>query len=153
MHYFPRMRKATSRSSNLFRSQEALRILLCETVNSCWQLTQSKHHVRVPKPRGSYCLVNNSVRSHNHTMSVTLNLGAVGIILPASKPAHSVSQAIIFTSYLREPFDFADLDDCACYVDLMWFVELTVFVSVCVSVRLRVALNLLMVVLHVLLLG
>ena len=74
-------------SSDLFRSQETERILLCETKNSCWQWIQSKHHERVPK-RGSYYLVNNSVRSRNHTMSVTLNLGAVGIIWPACKPVH-----------------------------------------------------------------
>ena len=74
-------------SSDLFRSQEAERILLCETVNLCWQWIQSKHHVCVPK-RGSYYLANNSVRSRNHTMSVTLNLGAVGIIWPACKPVH-----------------------------------------------------------------
>ena len=74
-------------SSDLFRSQEAERILLCEMVNSWWQWIQSKHHVRVPK-HGSYYLVNNSVRSRNHTMSVTLNLGAVGIIWPACKPVH-----------------------------------------------------------------
>ena len=42
-----------------------------------------KPHVRVPK-RGSNYLVNNLVRSHNHEMSVPLNLGAVGIIWPAS---------------------------------------------------------------------
>ena len=70
-----------------FRSQEAERIFLCETVNLCWQWIQSKHYVRVPK-RGSYFLLNNSVRSRNHTMSMTLNLGAVGIIWPASKPVH-----------------------------------------------------------------
>ena len=51
------------RSSDLLRSQEA----------------ESKYQVRVSK-RGSYYLVDNSVRSRNHTMSVTLNLGAVGII-------------------------------------------------------------------------
>ena len=33
-------------SSDLSRSQEAERILLCETVNSCWQWIQSKEHVR-----------------------------------------------------------------------------------------------------------
>ena len=74
-------------SSESFRSQEAERILLCETVNSCWQWIRSKHYVRMPKC-GSYYLVNNSVRSCNDTMSVTLNLGAVGIIWPASKPVH-----------------------------------------------------------------
>ena len=106
VHYSPRMWKATSLSSHLFRSQEAEWNLLCETVNSRWQWTRSKHHVRVPKPRGSYYLVNNSVRSDNHTMSVTLNLGAVGIIQPAGKTrSHSVSQAIIFTSLLTELFD------------------------------------------------
>ena len=51
-------------SSDLSRSQGAEMILLCETVNSCWQWIQSKHHVRVRK-RGSYYLVNNSVRSRN----------------------------------------------------------------------------------------
>ena len=66
-------------ASDLFRSQEAERILLYETVNSCWQWFRSKHHVRVPK-RGWYYLVNNSVRSRNHAMTETLNLGAVGII-------------------------------------------------------------------------
>ena len=84
---FPETAKSGFGSSDFFRSQEAERILLCETVNSCWQWTRSKHHVRVPK-RGSYYLVNNSVRSRNHTMSVTLNLGAVRIIWPASKPVH-----------------------------------------------------------------
>ena len=74
-------------SSDLFRSEEAERILLCETVNSCWQWIQSKHHVRVPQ-RGSCYLVNYSVRSRNHTMSVTLNLGAVGIIWSSCKPVH-----------------------------------------------------------------
>ena len=74
-------------SSDLSRSQEAERIFLCETVNWCWQWIQSKHHVRVPK-RGSYYLVNNSVRSRNHAISVTLNLGAVRIIWPACKPVH-----------------------------------------------------------------
>ena len=33
-------------------------------------------------------LVNNSVRSRNHAISVTLNLGAVRIIWPACKPVH-----------------------------------------------------------------
>ena len=74
-------------SSESFRYQEAERILPCETVNLCWQWIRSKHHVRVQK-RGSYYLVNNSVRSCNHAMSMTLNLGAVGIIWPASKPIH-----------------------------------------------------------------
>ena len=46
---------------------------------------RSKHHVHVPR-RGSYYLVNKSIRSRKHAMSVTLNLGAVGIIRPASKP-------------------------------------------------------------------
>ena len=74
-------------SSDLSRSQEAERILLCETVNSCWQWIRSKHHVRVPK-RCSYYLVNNSIRSRNHAISVTLNLGAVRIIWRACKPVH-----------------------------------------------------------------
>ena len=100
------MRKVTARSSDLFRSQEAERILLCETVNSCWQWTRSKHHVRVPKLCGSYYLVNNSVQSCSHTMSVTLNLGAVGIIQAASNRAHILYQPIIFTSLLTELFDF-----------------------------------------------
>ena len=44
-----------------------------------------KRHVRVPK-RGSYYLVlNNSIQSRNHVMSVTLNLDAVGI---TGKPVH-----------------------------------------------------------------
>ena len=79
--------KPLHRSSDLSRSQEAERILLCETVNSCWQWIKSKHHVRVPK-RGSCYLVNNSVRSRNHAISVTLILGAVRIIWPACKPVH-----------------------------------------------------------------
>ena len=74
-------------SSDLSRSQEAERILLCETANSCWQCIQSRHHVPVPKC-GSYYLVNNSVRSRNHVISVTLNPGAVRIIWPAGKPVH-----------------------------------------------------------------
>ena len=74
-------------SSDLSRSQEAESILLCKTVNSCWQWIQSKHQVRVRK-RGSHYLVINSVRSRNHAISVTLNLGAVRIIWPACKPVH-----------------------------------------------------------------
>ena len=74
-------------SSKSFRSEEAERILLSEMVNSCWQWIRSKHHGRVPK-RGSYYLVNNSVRSRNPPMSVTLNLSTVGIIWPAWKPVH-----------------------------------------------------------------
>ena len=54
------------------------RILLCETADSCWQWIQSKHHEHVPK-HGSYNLVNNSVRSRNHAISLTMNLGAVRI--------------------------------------------------------------------------
>ena len=50
-------------SSDLFRSQEAKRIWLCETIHSCWQWTRSK--------RGSYYL-------GKHFRSVTQNLGAVG---------------------------------------------------------------------------
>ena len=71
------------------------------SVNSCWQWTRSKHHVRMPKPCGSCHLVNNSVRPHNHTMSVTLNLGAVGIIQPASKPAHILYLKLIFPEFAR----------------------------------------------------
>ena len=71
------------------------------SVNSCWQWTRSKHHVCMPKPCGSCYLVNNSVRPHNHTMSVTLNLGAVGIIQPASKPAHILYLKLIFHEFAR----------------------------------------------------
>ena len=76
-------------SSELFICQEAERILQCETVNSCWQWIRSKRHIHLPK-HGSYHLVNNSVWSRNHAMSVTLNLSVVGIIWPASKPVHNL---------------------------------------------------------------
>ena len=46
-----------------------------------------KHHVCVPKLRWHY-LVNNSVWSRIHTMSLTLNLGTLGRNYPASTPAH-----------------------------------------------------------------
>ena len=80
--FIPRdCKKRLHGSSDLFRSQEAERILLSEIH------VDSEFDQSVPK-RGSYYLVNNFVRSRNHTMSVTLNLGAVRIIWPACKPVH-----------------------------------------------------------------
>ena len=57
-----------------------------QTVSIVYGIIDGKSRALFPAKRGSYYLVNNSVRSRNHTISVTLNLGAVGIIWPACKP-------------------------------------------------------------------
>ena len=47
--------------------------------------------IKTSRMRVKTCLIllgNDSVRSRNHAMSVTPDLGAVGIIWPASKPVH-----------------------------------------------------------------
>ena len=86
-------KKRLHRSSDLSRSQEAERILLCETVNSCWQWIQSKHHVRVPK-RGSYYLGNNSVRPRDKRD--TDSRRSADNLASLQTSSHSVYQAIPF---------------------------------------------------------